>query len=152
MTPAQSRVLQAVEEETRDGWPASTRALQKRLGLGSTASVHKHLRVLIRAGLVERRGRQGYKIVEEELWRLVNPNRSGLRLRREHLSPRLSVGDEVAFAVGNHHQHAIIIEDRGDIGVCGSQIWRVTLIPHEKNDQAIEFELDENLLEVVLPS
>ena len=62
MTPAQSRVLQALEEETRDGWPATTRQLQHRLGLRSTAMVHEHLKVLAEAGLVEQRGRQGYRV------------------------------------------------------------------------------------------
>lgn len=53
MTAAQGRVLDALRLITADGWPASVREIVRATGLASTATVHRHLKVLEAEGLVE---------------------------------------------------------------------------------------------------
>jgi hypothetical protein len=60
---------------------------------------------------------------------------------------RLSVGDEVTFQLGAHRQRARVVEDRGNLGVEGRRVFRLALIGSDPDD-AVEFELSEELLEI----
>lgn len=65
LTPAQTRVLEAVRRLTSDGWPAAIREIGVEAGLTSTSTVHLHLHSLQALGLIEhcpRNPKLGWKI------------------------------------------------------------------------------------------
>jgi hypothetical protein len=63
------------------------------------------------------------------------------------MARRLLVGDEVVFGEGANQRRAVIVEDRGKLGVGGTRIYRIALLPRADGDDAVEFELAESLLE-----
>ncbi len=57
MTPAQRRVLEALQRLTADGWPATTEEVSQEAGHASRSTTWVHLGYLEQAGLVVRHPR-----------------------------------------------------------------------------------------------
>jgi hypothetical protein len=53
---------------------------------------------------------------------MATGNRNG---RGRSAGRRIRVGDEVVYDSGLHRWRAIVIEDRGNLGVGGRRIWRI---------------------------
>jgi hypothetical protein len=66
-----------------------------------------------------------------------------------HHRKQVKVGDPVTFQLGTHRRQARVIENRGQLGVGGAHVFRLGL--GEDENEPIEFELAEDLLELVEP-
>ena len=66
--------------------------------------------------------------------------------------PRFHIGDWVKFDYGPKKVSAMIVEDRGLLGIQGRRLYRVQLeVPHKELGEASTFEVPENELETDLP-
>lgn len=54
-------ILRLLQGRDPRQWPMSVRDIQYAVDLGSTSTVHHHLRILESEGLVERDGRKGFR-------------------------------------------------------------------------------------------
>lgn len=59
---------------------------------------------------------------------------------------KYKVGDVVAFHFGSQEVQALVIEDRGRLGVKGRRLYRIRL---ERDPEPIEFEMPEDDLKAV---
>lgn len=53
MSEARTRVYEALLEITADGWPATVREIQAKLGAAGPATIHHHLIELEREGVIQ---------------------------------------------------------------------------------------------------